>query len=282
MPLGRKSWNAPRVGREASRRRGNGAIYVSLTSIFQNQSRLVRTLQSMLDQSLRPDAIFLHLSSEPYLKDAGFSGRRITDRELGAFLERHEALVHVRWVENTGPYRKLVPLLGDLVDGRLSDASAARIITIDDDLEYHPDTVASLVESGAPCACLRGFEMRLDHPSKLSEWGYFQRTRLSSGSSVLNFATGVGGILYTVPAFARTLDLLRDDTMYRECCPTNDDIWFNFLRIVNEVPMTIIDAPYVKQDLTNYTTSLWLGFNNERNNEQIRVTSRRLREQGLL
>lgn len=259
-----------------------GKIYVSLTSIFDNQGRLLKTLQSILDQSLVPDAVFVHLSAEPYLKDQGFPDRRIPHRGLKAFLDRNRDLVKVRWVENTGPYRKLLPLIRDIRERRSTDEETVRIITVDDDLIYHPDVIFNLFESGAACACLRGFAMKVREVGELLSWGYWRKRRLASGSSVFHYATGVGGVLFTLPVFEGLFDVLLDDAIYRACCPTNDDIWFNFLRIANRVPLTVVDAPYVEKDLTNGGTSLWQRFNQAKNNDQIRATSAQLRKIGVL
>ena len=85
-----------------------------------------------------------------------------------------------------------------------------------------------------------------------------------------------------MPVFEGLYETLLDDDLYRSCCPTNDDIWFNLLRIVNRVPLTLVDAPYVTEDLTNPKTALWQRYNQRTNNSQIRATVDRLTELGLL
>ncbi len=259
-----------------------GKIYVSLTSIFDNQVRLLRTLQSILDQSRVPDLVFLYLSEEPYLKDKGFPGRVITDRSLERFLEQHRDLIRLRWVDNTGPYRKLLPLIGELADDGFIHRDVVGIITLDDDLEYHREVVSMLANSNAPVACLRGFDMKIQQTSDLLTWGYFTREPVTEGTSVFYFSTGVGGVFYRRSVFDGLLKVFLDASVYLECCPTNDDIWFNFLRIVKGVSMTVVDAPYVEQDLTNDDTSLWQSFNLGRNNLQICATAERLQQYGLL
>ena len=277
-------WRWPRVARlpPAARRPGAPRVYASLTSIFANQARLLETLESILAQSRLPDAVFVHLSTTPYLKDEGFRDGRVTHSGLATFLERHRERVHVRWVENTGPYRKLLPLVRDVTERGLPEERHLRIVTLDDDVVYHPDTIASLLGSNAPSVCLRGFRMRLPPTGGLNQWGYWKKQRVASGASVLHFATGVGGVLYTLPVFEGLLGVLLDATLYRECCPTNDDIWFNLLRIANRVPMTVVDAPYVARDLTNHQTALFGHFNEAGNNPQIRATAARLQALGVL
>lgn len=260
---------------------GSGSLLVSLTSIFSNQSRLLRTLESILTQSRLPDKIFVHLSTDPYLMDAGFPGRRITDAALAAFLDRHADRIHVRWVENDGPYRKLLPLLRELAERGTLTGEGPTIVTLDDDLAYHEDVIAQLVGCNAPSACLRGFDMRIESTAELSTWSYEQRQRQRKGFSLFHYSTGVGGVLLRPSVFKGLFEILLDSKLYREHCPTNDDIWFNLLRIANGVPMTIVDAPYVAQDLTNEPTSLWQNFNGRGNNDQIRATVKLLRSMGV-
>jgi len=278
----RERWVTPVVSVSGDPRVVSRAVpvYASLTSIFDNQNRLARTLQSILDQTRPPNRIFLHLSEESHLKDAGFPGRRITDEGLASVLENNGDRVEVHWVPNTGPYRKLLPTLEELVRARNEERFV--VVTFDDDLEYHPGVISSLLSCDAPASCLRGFEMDLDGAESLAHWDYFRRRPLPEGTSLVNFSTGVGSVLYTRAVFEGLYDALLDSSIYLECCPTNDDIWFNFLRIANGVALTVVAAPYVARDLTNRETALWSHFNYAGNNQQIRATAARLNQLGLL
>ena len=85
-------------------------VYISITSIYQRQSELVVTLNSIISQTVIPDGIFLYLSEDPYLLDSGFKNKTITDKQLNQFIESNP-LIKIIWTKNTGPYRKLLPLL---------------------------------------------------------------------------------------------------------------------------------------------------------------------------
>ena len=106
-------------------------VYISLTSIFDNQNRLLQTLQSIMNQTIKPDKIFLYLSDKPYILDTGFKDKKITDTTLLTFINDN-SIIDINWVNNTGSYRKLLPLLKDKWD------EDCIIITIDDDNIYHP------------------------------------------------------------------------------------------------------------------------------------------------
>ena len=100
-------------------------IYISLTSIKGNQASLYQTLDSISNQSIKPDKCFLYLSEESYLLDQGFQNRQVSP-ELHSLLSNN-SIFELKWVKNTGPYRKLLPLLKDKKD------EDCVIIAIDDD-----------------------------------------------------------------------------------------------------------------------------------------------------
>ena len=86
-------------------------IYISLTSIYKNQNILLLTLKSLINQSLKPTQIYLYLSQFPFLLDSGFPNRIITDNALQKFINLNKNNITIKWVNNIGSYRKLIPLL---------------------------------------------------------------------------------------------------------------------------------------------------------------------------
>lgn len=116
-------------------------IYISLTTIAQRLDLTYVTIRSLIRGNLLPDAIYLFLSREPFLLDEGVDAdgkhRRSLDR-----IERLKAEfqnLHVVFVSNTGPRRKLLPLL------REKWQEDCLIVTVDDDTIYHRNMLASLI-----------------------------------------------------------------------------------------------------------------------------------------
>src|ERR1043166_8544361 len=103
-------------------------VYVSLTTIKQNEASVVETLQSVAAQTQLPDKCFIFLSETPYLLDPGFKNGTIGS-QLSVFL-KSSPLFELRWCPNTGPFRKLLPLLEEKFDEN------CLIVTIDDDTVY--------------------------------------------------------------------------------------------------------------------------------------------------
>ena len=104
-------------------------IYVSLTSIFQKQNQLLETLKSIKNQTLKPTKCYIFLSVEPYLLDLGFKNKKLNNN-LQDYIDSNY-IFEIRWCENIGSYRKLLPLLKEKWNENCI------ILTMDDDIYYN-------------------------------------------------------------------------------------------------------------------------------------------------
>lgn len=252
-------------------------IYVSLTSIFQNQNVLLKTLVSIKQQIIKPSRLFLYLSEEPYLLDLGFKDRIITDSALNSFIQENSDLIELRWTENTGPYRKLLPLLKE----KWSEDCV--IITIDDDTEYVDTLIQDLVNDYMLHKCVinyRGFTPKI---SKIEEMTYENQRLIFIEKYIYNFPTGKGGILYHPSFFKGTGDLIFNKEMYMTLCRTTDDVWFFMIRICNKVECFLRNIAHVTMDNTTQF-ALFANFNsrNKTNTKYLKDTILALKEKGYL
>jgi protein O-GlcNAc transferase len=228
-------------------------VYVSLTTIYDNQTILLITLKSLLNQTRRADTYFLMVSEAPYLLDKGFANRQMTP-DLSSFLDQHKDLIVVQWVENTGPYRKLLPLL------KAKWNEDCLIITVDDDTEYHPSLIENYLRDWDQhhcCLSYRGFTFKMANSLKLLD--YEKRDKLNH-KYLYNFHTGKGGVVYHPDFFKKSGDLVFNRDLFRECCETGDDIWFNFVRIANGVECFVVDRQYMTKDCST-PLSLYVHYN---------------------
>jgi len=231
-------------------------IYISLTSIFKNQEILYNTLESILEQSKLPDKIYLFLSDESYLLDDGFKDKIITNKNLLQLLKNN--LFEIKWVENQGPYRKLLPLLKEKWN------EDCLIITIDDDTLYNMDFINNIVEDYYIHNCVinyRGFTPKM---VSLKDFDYHNRTEIIH-KYLYNFPTGKGGILYKPCFFHKTGDLIFNTDIYMNTCKTADDVWFYLLRILNNIECFLDNKTWLKKDLTT-RYGLCFKFNSNNNN----------------
>ena len=235
----------------------NIPIIISLTSIFQRQKSLLNTLQSCINQSLTNellsnkyylDKIIINLSEETYLLDTGFTNKIITYKPLLEFIDKNKQKVLINWVENTGPYRKLLPTLEKYWDNQ-----EQIIITIDDDITLSEKFIQYLLleyefNNRNACIAYRGHTMNWKSFTKsVNNIKYY--TPKSSPNplikcSLYNFSTNGAGTLWTPSMFQKhssSKDLLFDYEKIKDLCPTSDDIWYNFLRILNGIELCFIE-----------------------------------------
>lgn len=109
------------------------SLIISLTTTSVRLSVLRYTLTSLLNQSCKADQIIVNLSKDKYLIDEGV--QRLPD-----WLKQLQEVkaIKISWVENTGSYRKLLPVYESSNDDDV-------IITCDDDVIYGPEWLASLL-----------------------------------------------------------------------------------------------------------------------------------------
>lgn len=231
-------------------------INVSLTTIYDNRELLKKCIMSLTNQTRKPDMIHVYLSKEPYLLDKGFTG-------VPPWLAVMPG-VSVKFVENTGPYRKLLPILKEKWD------TDELIITVDDDTVYAQDLIehmvaAYTVSNGSCISCRTWF---LADNSKLAMSGYKQ-------NAVNNFHTGKGAVLYNPGMFKRVSSSANNvfSQDYLTLCKTNDDIWFNLWRMYNQVPCVIVKSEsFMIQDCTNKPYALFNIYNERLNHTMYENT----------
>jgi hypothetical protein len=251
-------------------------VYVSLTTIKQNEIRIVETLQSIASQTLLPDKCSIFLSEEPYLLDPGFADGTIGS-PLSEFIKSNP-LFELRWCQNTGPFRKLLPLLEEKFD------EDCLIIAIDDDTVYVDTLVEKIVDDfNRYKCCTSNWALTLRHAGDLRGLNYENFARPIS-NYLYNFHLGKGGVAYHPSFFRKTRNLMFDYDLINQTCPTNDDVWFNFMRIANGISCHSDNLSYMTKDNTNQQTALWCNINarNRTNSKYMRATIDLLISEGLL
>ena len=232
--------------------------YISITSIYDNQDKLIYTLQSILEQTILPDKCYIFLSEEPYLKDIGFKNKKITNNNLKKIISNK--IFEIKWVKNTGPYRKLLPILQEKWE------EDCLIITIDDDVFYHPKLVSNFINDYNKYKCCISYRS-WDLGNSLKNINYSSRSKIEKGKlNIYNFGTGKGGILYKPSFFHKTKDLIFREDIYKNICPTTDDVWFYLIRILNNINCYSIQKRACIKDYTNIKTALYNNYNMKKEN----------------
>ena len=206
-------------------------ITVSLTTIDSRLPHLHRVIESLHQQEVPPKEIRLYISCEPYLLDKGISPDDPHLKELQKF-----PLLKVKWVDNTGPYRKIVPLLQEHFSHHV--ATDELFVTVDDDTLYPPEFLRVLLETHQAHDCVvafRGRAMVLEAAEIASypSWGIGL-----DYPSMSNLPTGKDGVLYSTRFFTREFVRL-DDAI--ALAPTADDLWIKWQCGLNGVPAIVLN-----------------------------------------
>lgn len=188
-------------------------VIVSLTSFPAAISYAVQAIRSVLEGSLLPDKLVLYLTFSQF----GESGVPQSLLELADSNSIFE-IRNYDW--DIRSYRKLIPALKDFPDDI--------IVTMDDDVLYHPDWLRDLVvmHKRVPDAIVahRVRKARLNVPyRKWRKYHWYDFVFKKIHRTHLAMQTGVGGVLY--PPHSLDEKMLAP-SLFMELAPTVDDVWF--------------------------------------------------------
>lgn len=226
-------------------------VIVSLTTTNERFRYLYYALESLRLQTRQPDIVVLNLSREQYLNDEGIS-------DLPDWLERHD--IEVRWVPNTGSYRKLIPTLQDAEDTDL-------VVTMDDDILYGPHWLERLVRHAeAHPTKLVATRARRIRKTPFRGWQNYGSWALINEpiTGHLVLPTGGAGAVYRKNLM--DMDFLVDPA-FLELAPTADDLWFRMASLLKGIAVLV--DPAINRDNTFLTHELGLEQTNSRRAQRI-------------
>lgn len=196
-------------------------LIVSLTSFPARINTVHKTIKSLLMQSVKPDKIILWLAPEQFVDK---------ESELpDSLLELQRYGLSIKWHKNLRSYTKLIPTLKDYPE--------AVVITGDDDIYYYRNWIKRLYDSYKQDPSFvyahRITKLCLENNQfKVISGGI----DCYSKPTFLHKLTGVGGVIYPAHIFYK--DVLNED-VFTKTAPTNDDIWFWFMLVLNGVRTAI-------------------------------------------
>jgi len=186
-----------------------GGPVVSLTTYGKRIDTVYLTLETVARGALLPSRLILWMDDERAYARRPDTLRRLEARGLEVILTK-----------NYGPHTKYYPFL---ISGARLDVP---LVTVDDDTLYPRGWLKSLAESYKEepymIHCCRAHVVELEGEG-FAPYISWQRCR-STVPSVLNFATGVSGVIYP-PAFQEKVKAAGLE--FVEMCPKADDIWLH-------------------------------------------------------
>ncbi len=220
-------------------------VVVSLTSTSERLAALPPVLERILNQSLRPARVTLWLSREPFLFDRG-----VDPSDLPSQVREweREGRLEVRFTPNTGPHRKLLPLLHELS----GETNPPLVVTADDDTLYPHRWLAALVGGWQSQGCAVAFRARRmlrgpDGPLPYKQWPVIPAEEEVLGHHLV--ATGKDGML----VHPDHLDPRILDPRVQQFSRTRSDIWIAGALRARKTPLLKLSTQRLFPDPTGVT-----------------------------
>ena len=200
-------------------------LIVSLTSFPERIPYLCYTIYSLLNQSLLPDEVVLWLAEEQFPnKEKDLPEKLLNLKKNG---------LKIKWCKDIKSYKKLIPSFVEYPQDI--------IVTADDDIFYTKDWLKRLYDAYLKnpeyIHCHRARRICFDSENKILPYKNWT-PQTEPSTSVLNFFTGNGGVLY--PPKSLYKDIFKED-LFAKLCPTADDIWFWAMAALNGRKINIVE-----------------------------------------
>lgn len=214
-------------------------VIVSLTSYPGRIGIVWQVVETLKRQSIRPQKIMLWLSRDQFASDD------IVPKKLQSL---QDDVFEIRMVKgDIRSYKKYYYVMQEFPD--------ATIITFDDDIYYHPDTIKHLVRTNElfQHCIVANVTNQLQYDGNelkpYKEWGRHYK-KYSSKNRV---QIGVGGVLY--PPHSLNALVFRED-LFTSLAPMADDLWLNCMSRLNMTPVIQSDFHYLWLEINTKVPSL--------------------------
>lgn len=208
----------------------NSKVIISLTTYGKRIYDVYLAIESIMQQTIKPNLIILWLEDE--LKNADLPITLQNQMKRG---------LQIRYCKNIKSFKKLIPTLHHYPDDI--------IITIDDDVIFSYDMIENMLSDYKRNPNFiysnRMHRIHMIDDCTADKYVNWEFESNNPEVSALNFPTGCGGILY--PPHSLDQEVLNENA-FMELCPKGDDIWFKAMSLMNNVQCRLvhIHTPYMK------------------------------------
>jgi len=226
----------------------NPLLIVSLTTIPTRITRVYLAIESLLQQSVKPDNIILWLSetdfNNEYLKS--------TNRATRKLLKQKKRGLNIEYCKDIRSYKKIIYTLKQYPD--------AIVVSADDDLYYHKNWLKELYDSYLKnpeyvhCHMARSIKKKTENSLlPYYQWlGYFDKFQ---GPSINIFPGTGAGCLF--PPGSLHPEVFNEN-MFLKISPYNDDAWFKAMTLMNGVLIKRLKQNYKHPQSIRRTQSISL------------------------
>lgn len=202
-------------------------IIVSLTSYGERIHEVALTIESLMQQTMKPNRIVLWL-------DNSFKGQ-----SLPLSLSRQQKRgLEIAFCQDLRSYKKLIPQM------LLSPHDA--IITADDDILYDYDVLEHLILAyllnPQVIHCCRVHRIKFDKNGDILPYKNWDFRCKEIGTNKHYFLTSGGGVLFPPGSLDKTVF---DQETFLSICPEADDVWFTAMAIKKG---TLLNKVYTRNE----------------------------------
>ncbi|MGS3572360.1 glycosyltransferase [Klebsiella pneumoniae] len=196
-------------------------ISINLTTTSERLDLCSATIWSFINQSLTPDAINLWVSRTSFMADNGIE----IEPDWISYFNKFNNILKIRYVDNTGPYRKFMPILQE------TTVESDIIVYADDDVIYGRYWLEKLITKfkkydGKYVVASR---VRIKKYNVLKKAQSYNMYPVCSKDTIIKsdyIITGVGGAVFQKRQIRNDLIGINK---YKEICPRTDDLWISKL-----------------------------------------------------
>lgn len=214
-------------------------IIVSLTTYGARAMSVYLTIESIMQQTLKPNKIVLTLDQDEFNKNnLPLSLKRLQQRGL-----------EIIFTEDIKSYKKLIPVL------RLFPEDI--IVTVDDDVIYPPDMLERLYlrhnDHPNDIICCHAHIISFDNNGNACPYlSWADQPAHIGGNSKSLLPVGIGGILYPPHCLHQDVDNVEK---FLQLSPMADDLWFKIMAILKGTTCVKIPLPEEFDDWITTTNS---------------------------
>lgn len=230
-------------------------LIVSLTTYGKRLHEVYLTIESIMQQTIKPNKILLWLAED--MKDVDIPIHLKRQQERG---------LELKYCKDIRSYKKLIPTMKEYPNDV--------IITVDDDVIYNTDTIELLVNAYRKhpnCVIANwALEMKMNESKTFAPYrGWTSVT--DEGESKLYLPIGCAGILYPPHSLAKEVT---DEDTFMTICKYGDDLWFKAMALRNGylcyvTPQGIHEHQYYDNPLWQDKGLTQVNINQDLNDSQI-------------